>query len=84
MSENDIGFLAALEEAQKGAAEGGVPIGACVSPLNDTLRRTSNAASSIAYSPLIIRIACRQRWPDPWPGTQYAGSERKCNFAREW
>ena len=30
MSENDIGFQAALEEARKGASEGGVPIGACL------------------------------------------------------
>lgn len=30
MSETDPGFLAALEEAKKGAAEGGVPIGACL------------------------------------------------------
>lgn len=28
--ESDIGFQAALEEAKKGAAEGGVPIGACL------------------------------------------------------
>lgn len=28
--EKDIGFVAALEEAKKGAAEGGVPIGACL------------------------------------------------------
>ena len=28
--ENDLGFKAALEEAKKGAAEGGVPIGACL------------------------------------------------------
>lgn len=30
MSETDAGFLAALEEAKKGASEGGVPIGACL------------------------------------------------------
>ncbi len=30
MSETDSGFLAALEEAKKGAEEGGVPIGACL------------------------------------------------------
>ena len=30
MSESDAGFLAALEEAKKGLAEGGVPIGACL------------------------------------------------------
>ena len=30
MSETDLGFLAALEEGRKGAAEGGVPIGACL------------------------------------------------------
>jgi len=30
MSETDPGFLAALEEAKNGAAEGGVPIGACL------------------------------------------------------
>jgi hypothetical protein len=30
MSETDPGFLAALEEGKKGAAEGGVPIGACL------------------------------------------------------
>ncbi|KAH0292278.1 cytosine deaminase [Aureobasidium namibiae CBS 147.97] len=30
MSESDIGFQAALEEARKGASEGGVPIGACL------------------------------------------------------
>jgi cytosine/creatinine deaminase len=28
--ETDSGFLAALEEAKLGAAEGGVPIGACL------------------------------------------------------
>jgi len=28
--ESDIGFQAALEEAKQGAAEGGVPIGACL------------------------------------------------------
>jgi cytosine/creatinine deaminase len=28
--ESDIGFQAALEEARKGAAEGGVPIGAAL------------------------------------------------------
>lgn len=28
--ENDTGFKAALEEAKKGASEGGVPIGACL------------------------------------------------------
>jgi len=28
--ETDIGFKAALEEAKKGASEGGVPIGACL------------------------------------------------------
>lgn len=28
--ENDAGFKAAFEEAKKGAAEGGVPIGACL------------------------------------------------------
>jgi len=30
MSERDQGFLVALEEGKKGAAEGGVPIGACL------------------------------------------------------
>lgn len=30
MSEQDPGFQAALDEATKGAAEGGVPIGACL------------------------------------------------------
>ena len=30
MSSTDAGFIAALEEAQKGASEGGVPIGACL------------------------------------------------------
>jgi creatinine deaminase len=30
MSQSDAGFQAALEEAQKGASEGGVPIGACL------------------------------------------------------
>lgn len=28
--ESDVGFQAALEEARQGAAEGGVPIGACL------------------------------------------------------
>ena len=28
--ETDLGFLAAVEEAKAGAAEGGVPIGACL------------------------------------------------------
>jgi len=30
MSESDLGFVAALEEAKQGFAEGGVPIGACL------------------------------------------------------
>jgi hypothetical protein len=30
MSATDAGFIAALEEAKKGANEGGVPIGACL------------------------------------------------------
>jgi creatinine deaminase len=30
MSATDAGFVAALEEAKKGASEGGVPIGACL------------------------------------------------------
>lgn len=30
MSAQDPGFLAALEEARTGAAEGGIPIGACL------------------------------------------------------
>ncbi len=30
MSESDAGFRAAVEEAKRGAAEGGVPIGACL------------------------------------------------------
>jgi len=30
MSSTDSGFIAALEEAKKGASEGGVPIGACL------------------------------------------------------
>lgn len=30
MSEHDVGFKAALEEAKRGANEGGVPIGACL------------------------------------------------------
>jgi creatinine deaminase len=30
MSAADAGFIAALEEAKKGANEGGVPIGACL------------------------------------------------------
>jgi hypothetical protein len=29
-SASDAGFIAALEEAKKGASEGGVPIGACL------------------------------------------------------
>jgi cytosine/creatinine deaminase len=28
--EQDLGFLTAVEEARKGAAEGGVPVGACL------------------------------------------------------
>ena len=28
--ENELGFIAAVEEARVGAAEGGVPIGACL------------------------------------------------------
>jgi cytosine/creatinine deaminase len=30
MSESDAGFRAAVDEAKRGAAEGGVPIGACL------------------------------------------------------
>nr|OQO24621.1 Cytosine deaminase [Rachicladosporium sp. CCFEE 5018] len=30
MSQSDVGFKAALDEAKKGADEGGVPIGACL------------------------------------------------------
>lgn len=29
-SANDAGFLAALDEARKGASEGGIPVGACL------------------------------------------------------
>ncbi len=41
--ETDRGFLAAIEEAKAGAAEGGVPIGAClVSKGGDILGRGHN------------------------------------------
>ncbi|KIX04193.1 uncharacterized protein Z518_07747 [Rhinocladiella mackenziei CBS 650.93] len=37
MSETDPGFLAAVEEAKKGFAEGGVPIGACLVSKDGTI-----------------------------------------------
>lgn len=43
MTSSDPGFRAALEEAQKGAAEGGIPIGAClVSATGEILGRGRN------------------------------------------
>lgn len=35
--DTDPGFLAALEEAKQGLAEGGVPIGACLVSRNGTI-----------------------------------------------
>lgn len=37
MSVNDAGFKIALEEAKKGASEGGVPIGACLVGANGSV-----------------------------------------------
>ena len=37
MSTSDVGFQAALEEAKKGASEGGVPIGACLVSADGTI-----------------------------------------------
>lgn len=43
MSESDLGFLTALDEAKKGAAEGGIPIGAClVSKTGDIIGQGHN------------------------------------------
>lgn len=42
--ESDIGFQAALEEARKGASEGGVPIGACLV----SVRRIEDASQELS------------------------------------
>jgi hypothetical protein len=49
--ESDIGFQAALEEARKGASEGGVPIGAClvsVRSIQDTTQESFLQCDPIA------------------------------------
>jgi len=50
MSESDIGFQAALEEARKGASEGGVPIGACLVSVRSIKDTTSRVILAVPYS----------------------------------
>lgn len=54
--ESDIGFQAALEEAKQGAAEGGVPIGAClVSADGEILGRGHNMRIQKGSATLHVR-----------------------------
>lgn len=59
MSLSDAGFRAALEEAQKGASEGGVPIGACLVSADGKIlgrghnMRTQKGSPTIHVSPKI-------------------------------
>lgn len=55
--ETDRGFLAAIEEAKAGAAEGGVPIGAClVSKGGDILGRGHNMRVQRGSATLHVRF----------------------------
>jgi cytosine/creatinine deaminase len=61
MSETDPGFLAALEEGKKGAAEGGVPIGAClVSKDGKILGQGHNMRVQNGSAILHVSVKCLQ------------------------
>ena len=55
--ESDPGFLAAVEEAEAGSAEGGVPIGAClVSKNGEILGRGHNMRVQNGSATLHVRL----------------------------
>jgi tRNA(Arg) A34 adenosine deaminase TadA len=55
--ENDTGFQAALEEARQGAAQGGVPIGAClVSAEGKILGRGHNMRIQKGSATIHVRV----------------------------
>ena len=63
MSDSDPGFLAAVQEAKSGFAEGGVPIGAClVSKDGKILGRGHNMRVQKGSATLHVRDHVDKRW----------------------
>ncbi len=60
--EQDLGFIAALEEAKAGAEEGGVPIGACLVSKDGRIlgrghnMRVQKGSATLHASPIILVI----------------------------
>ncbi|KPI45309.1 Cytosine deaminase [Cyphellophora attinorum] len=74
MSETDSGFIAALEEATQGAAEGGVPIGAClVSKDGKIIGRGHNMRVQNGSATLHAEISALEN-SGRLPASAYAGS----------
>ncbi|KAH0833649.1 Cytosine deaminase [Fonsecaea pedrosoi] len=74
MSETDVGFLAAVEEARQGFAEGGVPIGAClVSKDGKILGRGHNMRVQKGSATLHGEISALEN-SGRLPASAYAGS----------
>ncbi|KAL1971808.1 hypothetical protein VTN31DRAFT_1896 [Thermomyces dupontii] len=72
--ESDPGFIAALEEARKGAAEGGMPIGAClVSKDGKILGRGHNMRHQKGSPTLHAEIAALEN-SGRLPASAYAGA----------
>lgn len=70
--EQDPGFIAAVEEAKQGAAEGGVPIGAClVSKDGKILGRGHNMRVQKGSPILHVSITLSNSHPLP----EYIGAE---------
>ena len=64
MSETDQGFLVALEEGKKGAAEGGVPIGACLVSKDGTILGQGHNMR-VQQGSAILHVSARH--PSPFP-----------------
>ncbi|KAI9835197.1 MAG: hypothetical protein M1819_002567 [Sarea resinae] len=73
-TDQDPGFLAALEEARKGAAEGGIPIGAAlVSRDGQILGRGHNMRVQKSSATLHAEISCLEN-TGRLPGAAYKGA----------